>query len=106
MKFQQFLEEGISTGHGKVEMAIRELGLKYTTENTDTGRVYHIGEFILTSSNNGTVTLNKKGKRGPIATVKEFDFNKIRQRVVELLKDHVVDAKEKETTKEKEKEAV
>ena len=94
MKFQQFLEEGLTAGHGKVEMAIRELGLKYTTEDTTTAKIFHIGDFILTSSNNGEVTLNKKGVRGPIATFKEFNFNKIRERAVELLKKHVVEAKE------------
>ena len=45
MKFQQFLEEGLTTGHGKVEMAIRELGLKYTTEDTTTAKIFHIGDY-------------------------------------------------------------
>lgn len=102
MNFNQFLEEGLATAHGKVEMAIRELNLKYTVENTDKAKIFHIEDFILTSSNNGEVTLNKKGMRGPIATFKEFNFNKIRERAVELLKKHVVEAKEDKKEKEAE----
>ena len=91
MKFQQFLEEGLTTGHGKVEMTIRELGLKYTTEDTTTAKIFHIGDFKLTSKNNGEVILTKGGTT--LGKVKEYNFNKIRA-VVDLLKDHVVDAKE------------
>ena len=93
MKFQQFLEEGLTNGHGKVEMAIRELGLKYTTEDTTTtAKIFHIGDFKLTSKNNGEVILTKGGTT--LGKVKEYNFNKIRTAVVDLLKDHVVDAKE------------
>ena len=101
MKFQQFLEEGLTTGHGKVEMAIRELGLKYTIEDTTTAKIFHIGDFKLTSKNNGEVILTKGG--ATLGKVKEYNFNKIRTAVVDLLKDHVVDAKEDK--KEKETEA-
>lgn len=96
MKFQEFLDEGLSTSHGKVEMAIRELGLKYTIEDTDKAKIFHIGDFTLTSSNSGEIKLNKKGIRGPLAIFNEYNFNKIRSRVAEMLKTHIVDSKETE----------
>lgn len=99
MKFQEFLDEGLSTAHSKVEMAIREYNLKYTVEVTNTAKVFHIeGDFTLTSFNNGKVTLYKKGLRGPLAEFTEFDFNKVRVRVSDIIKSKIINKEvEKET---------
>lgn len=106
MKFNDFinknkstLDEGLSTGHGKVEMAIRSLGYDYKTESDDHGKVFVLdNDYEVESWNNGKIVLKKNGKI--LSKLQEFDFKKILGAVTEMLKKHV-----KEPEKEPEKES-
>ena len=95
MSFEQFLieqkelDEGLSTVHGKVEMAIREADLKYVVDKQNTKTCFIIDTgYTIESSNAGKVTL-LKGKT-EVDSFTEFDFNKIRDRVSKLIKDNNV----------------
>lgn len=99
MKFSQFLkesnviEEGLSTSHGKVEVAIRSLNLKYTVE--DGSNTYK--EFVLPngysiySYNNGNVKLMKSGSKAPIDSVSTLDYSKTTKIVSDMLTKHLDD---------------
>lgn len=110
MKFTDFvngkkstIDEGLSSGHGKVEMALRAFGLKYETETDDHGKVFVIsaGDYEVESWNNGKIVLKKAGKT--LGKIQELDFKKIVASVTDLLKDHIKPTTEK-TSVEKEPE--
>lgn len=109
MKFSDFLnemnlDEGVSTVHGKVEMSLRELDLKYKTETENTGKLFVLDNgFVVVSRNNGNVSLHRQGIKGEIASVKTLDFNKIRELVTNMLKAKLPAIKSKETKEEKPK---
>ena len=102
MKFVEFvneiyIEEAAVSAHGKVEMALRELGLTYKTRTENTGKLFLLDNgFTVVSNNNGEVGLYRQGIKGAIASVKTYDFNKIRELVSNMLKAKLPAIKTKE----------
>ena len=102
MKFVEFvneiyIEEAAVSAHGKVEMALRELGLTYKTRTENTGKLFLLDNgFTVVSNNNGEVGLYRQGIKGAIASVKTYEFNKIRELVSNMLKAKLPAIKTKE----------
>lgn len=86
MNFQKFLDEGLATGHGKVEAALRSLNLKYKIEKTDKETIFTFDDYTLHSSNAGKVSIFRQGIRGPLAMFTEYNFAKITSKVADTLK--------------------
>ena len=59
MNFQKFLDEGLATGHGKVEAALRSLNLKYKIEKTDKETIFTFDDYTLHSSNSGKISISE-----------------------------------------------
>ena len=105
MKFTDFLNEALSTAHGKVEMALRELGLKYEVDEENTKKVFWLqNDYYVESFNSGKVALGKIKVKGSIDSFTTFDFNKIRELTVKMVEPHVkeITAGSKAINKQKE----
>lgn len=102
MNFQKFLDEGLATGHGKVESALRSLNLKYKIEKTDQETIFTFDDYTLRSSNSGKISIFKNGIRGPLAMFTEYNFTKINSKVVDTLKRVMKEREEAEKAKQTE----
>ncbi len=101
MNFSDFLNEGLSTAHGKVEMAIRESGLKYTIdENDNTSKIFDLpNDYYIRSYNSGTVVLSRKNIKGSIDEFKTFNFSDVRELTSKMIAKHIDAIKSGKTAK-------